>query len=266
MEIKLGRGPKNISSISGDSIGLRTVDVKIDAAVAEQIKQYTLSDTSRELGGILLGTCTEKPDCYHIQIKAAIEARYTEADQSSLTFTHESWDYMNKERERCYPQFKIMGWFHSHPDFGIFLSSHDIFIQQNFFDLPWLVAYVVDPLGDKAGLFGWHNTKLVPLPFAIDDMIYPVSASENRTISRSAFNNSRDATRTGKSLLLVSFIAALGYTYWFFNNKRPLHGMPLPPGSEYYYDGSIIDTLYRLFWQSIEELRDLLNSLINYLG
>ncbi len=263
MEIKFGRGSKSLSSTPDDSIGSqKKVEVNIDASIAEQIKQYTLSDTSREMGGLLLGTYTEAPGYFYIQIKAAIEARYTEAGQSTLTFTHESWDYMNKKRERRYPQLKVMGWFHSHPDFGIFLSSHDIFIQQNFFNLPWLVAYVVDPLGDKAGVFGWQDNQLVPLPFSIDEVTHPVSAIDNRSISGSALKPTNNITKTGLSLLLILFILVLGCTYWFFN-KSSHNGLAMLPGSEYYYGGSITDTLENLFWESVEEIRDFFDSLKN---
>lgn len=259
MEIRLGRGPKNVSSPSISSINKRTVDVKLDAVVAEQIKQYTLSDTSRELGGILLGTCIEKKGCYYIQIKAAIEARYTEAGQSSLTFTHESWDYMNKEKEKCYPQYKVMGWFHSHPDFGIFLSSHDIFIQKNFFDLPWLVAYVVDPLGDKAGLFGWQNADLVGLPFTVGGVNYP-AANKQQSIDDSVFNTPGNMTQRVLSVLLIFSVAALGFAFWSFS-KNPSHTLPLLPDLKYFSVASIIEFLINLFWQIVKEIQDLLGSL-----
>jgi len=31
---------------------------------------------------------------------------------------------------------KIVGWYHSHPGFGIFLSEYDLFIHRNFFTAP----------------------------------------------------------------------------------------------------------------------------------
>ncbi len=31
------------------------------------------------------------------------------------------------------PNIDIVGWYHTHPSFGIFLSHHDLFIHQNFF-------------------------------------------------------------------------------------------------------------------------------------
>lgn len=45
-------------------------------------------------------------------------------------------------REYNPPGKRIVGWYHSHPRFGIFLSAHDIAIQTVYFGQPWQVAYV----------------------------------------------------------------------------------------------------------------------------
>jgi proteasome lid subunit RPN8/RPN11 len=38
----------------------------------------------------------------------------------------------------------MVGWYHTHPDWGVFLSSMDMFICDNFFN-KLDVAYVIDP-------------------------------------------------------------------------------------------------------------------------
>ena len=47
----------------------------------------------------------------------------------------------------------IVGWYHSHPNFGIFLSDRDCFIQDHFFNGPGQIAYVVDPVNGVEGRF-----------------------------------------------------------------------------------------------------------------
>ena len=59
------------------------------------------------------------------------------------------------ERDKLHPDLDIVGWYHTHPDFGIFLSGHDLFIHRNFFDQPLQVAYVVDPIRQTRGFFRW---------------------------------------------------------------------------------------------------------------
>ncbi len=53
-----------------------------------------------------------------------------------------------------------MGWYHTHPDFGIFLSGHDQFIHRHFFAQPLQVAYVVDPIRQTRGFFQWRDGEL----------------------------------------------------------------------------------------------------------
>ncbi|MCA9079908.1 MAG: hypothetical protein KDA58_05085, partial [Planctomycetaceae bacterium] len=47
----------------------------------------------------------------------------------------------------------------SHPDFGIFLSDRDVFIQQHFFSGAGQIAYVVDPVRHLEGVFEWRSGK-----------------------------------------------------------------------------------------------------------
>ena len=114
-----------------------------------------MRDTSVELGGIMLGhECvddqTGEP---FVWVTESLEAKHYENTQASFTYTHDSWEEITRERDRLYPDLDIVGWYHTHPDFGIFLSSHDLFIHRNFFNQPLQVAYVVDPIRQTRGLF-----------------------------------------------------------------------------------------------------------------
>lgn len=97
-----------------------------------------------------------------ILVVGAIEARFSEAKRASLTFTHETWQYIGEVMEQRYPGERIVGWFHTHPGFGVFLSGHDMFIQKHFFDQPWQVAYVIDPVAQSRGFFRWERGEVVP--------------------------------------------------------------------------------------------------------
>lgn len=52
---------------------------------------------------------------------------------------------------------RILGWFHSHPDFGCFLSSTDLKTQRYFFPESYQVALVVDPIRDEYQFFTLDN-------------------------------------------------------------------------------------------------------------
>ncbi len=132
----------------------------LDRKAADLIERHALSDTSVELGGILLGKecldqVTGEP---FVWISHSIEAKHYANTQASFTYTHDSWEEITRERDQRFPEFDIVGWYHTHPSFGIFLSHHDLFIHQNFFAQPLHVAYVVDPINQTRGFFQWRNS------------------------------------------------------------------------------------------------------------
>ena len=64
-----------------------------------------------------------------VKVDATIDALYAEEKGTELTFTQETWDYIHKELESKHKGKKIVGWYHTHPGFGIFLSDRDLFIH-----------------------------------------------------------------------------------------------------------------------------------------
>ncbi|MEI8082614.1 MAG: Mov34/MPN/PAD-1 family protein, partial [Actinomycetes bacterium] len=120
--------------------------------VQARIYDHVYSSPGGEVGGVLVG---EIPKSGPMRITAAIPALRAEGERASVTFTHDAWSDVHAIMERKHKGKRIVGWYHSHPGFGIFLSEHDLFIQRNFFSDPAQVAYVVDPHASTEGLFGW---------------------------------------------------------------------------------------------------------------
>jgi proteasome lid subunit RPN8/RPN11 len=134
----------------------------LDRRPADAIERHALRDTSVELGGILLGK-----ECVDDQtglpfgwVTESLAGKHYEYTQARCTYTHDSWEEITRERDRLHPGLDIVGWYHTHPDFGIFLSGHDLFIHRHFFAQPLQVAYVVDPLRQTRGFFQWREGTL----------------------------------------------------------------------------------------------------------
>lgn len=169
-----------LNFIAVGTVGHDDLKVYIKQDVYKKIERFAGSDVAKELGSILLGEYCEELGKQHIIISQYIEAKYTQADASTLTFTHETWDYIHSEQERLYPELKIIGWQHTHPSYGIFLSNYDTFIQENFFNLPFQVAYVVDPVGHIRGFFQWKGGKIEKLEgfYIYDDVGEPIKIEQ----------------------------------------------------------------------------------------
>ena len=150
--------PQNFLPI-GDRVE-ENKNIYILQSVYKEIHKFTQNKTTNESGGMLVGTVLEEFGKTNIIVSGFVEAKYCEATPTTLKFTHETWEYVHKEIEKKHPGKKIVGWIHTHPDFGIFLSEYDKFIHQNFFNEDYQVAYVVDPIQKIEGFYFWINEKI----------------------------------------------------------------------------------------------------------
>jgi len=125
--------------------------VVVDSEVVRKIRQHARSSSSTEICGILIGQDRD----LRVEVTASIEGENADQAGAHVTFTQDTWEHIYAIKDKKYPNERIVGWYHSHPGFGIFLSEHDTFIHKNFFSSPGQVAWVFDPVSDEEGCFGW---------------------------------------------------------------------------------------------------------------
>jgi len=130
--------------------------VTIEGEVLRQIRQHARSNSKTEVCGVLIGEETGNG----LNIAARIPGLNAAQAGTYVTFTQDTWEQIYKVKDKSYPDERIMGWYHSHPGFGVFLSDHDTFIHKNFFSSPMQVAWVYDPLSDEEGCFGWAGARI----------------------------------------------------------------------------------------------------------
>ncbi len=120
-----------------------------------ELEKHCFSETKVEVGGFLVG---------HIngavaEVTHVIPAEHSVGKSTQLTFTHDTWDALHSKMDSL--DGTLIGWYHSHPNFGVFLSDHDQFIQQNFFKQDGNITIVVDPIRGRRGWFYSSNSKIV---------------------------------------------------------------------------------------------------------
>lgn len=147
--------PQNIVAM-GEHIE-ENKNIYISQRTYKAIHRFTKDKTTTESGGVLVGRVIEEFGKTNIIIDGFIEGKYCEATPTTLKFTHETWEQIHADLQKKYPDEKILGWIHTHPDFGIFLSEYDKFIQSNFFNGEDQIAYVVDPIQHIEGFYFWIN-------------------------------------------------------------------------------------------------------------
>ena len=125
-----------------------------------QVNAHSRSRLDCELGGALLGHAYRYKTGVVVEVKAALPAVSSDHGPVHFTFSADSWARLHRDRTAHYAQLDIVGWFHTHPDLGVFYSSDDVVVHSAAFTQPWHVGLVVDPVREEAAFFGWVDGAL----------------------------------------------------------------------------------------------------------
>ncbi|MBI1787943.1 MAG: Mov34/MPN/PAD-1 family protein [Acidobacteria bacterium] len=129
------------------------VQIEIKCRVLREIRKHARSSMNVEICGVLVGARNGEKTV----VDASIPGEEARQGGSHVTFTQETWTHIYQVKDSRFPDKRIVGWYHSHPGFGIFLSEHDTFIHRNFFSDPSQIAWVYDPHSDEEGCFAWEH-------------------------------------------------------------------------------------------------------------
>jgi proteasome lid subunit RPN8/RPN11 len=132
------------------------LSIKCSPEMMKKIEDHCFSETQIEVGGYLVGNLNGDV----ATVTNVFAAQHTVGASTQLTFTHESWNAIYEQLKNEPEASSLIGWFHSHPNFGVFLSEHDKFIQQNFFKQDGQITIVVDPIRGRRGWFYSKNGKI----------------------------------------------------------------------------------------------------------
>ena len=135
--------------------------------VLEDILDFSERDLQKEIGGFLVGGIFEDRSRTYIELQHFLPATDARSKSASLTFTHDTWARMTREVDQRFPEAHVLGWHHTHPGFGVFLSGYDLFIHRNFFREAWQIAMVVDPVQQEFRFFQWRQDEIVPCGFVV---------------------------------------------------------------------------------------------------
>ena len=98
-------------------LAVADLPIFLDRRAADAIERHALSDTSVELGGILLGKeCLDQQTGQpFVWISHSLEAKHYANTQASFTYTHDSWERDHTPKgDQKFPDFDIVGWY-PHP-------------------------------------------------------------------------------------------------------------------------------------------------------
>ena len=155
-----------------------TFQVVFRQRALDQIHLHGQSRRDVEVCGVLVGECyRDGAGQPYLLVEHAIAGANANSASANVTFTAETWQHIQEEMDRDHAERRMVGWYHTHPGFGIFLSDMDRFICDNFFNLPWQAAFVYDPVGGDEGDFVWRVGPPTRESFLIEDDVTPRAAA-----------------------------------------------------------------------------------------
>ena len=143
---------------------------------------HSSTDLNNEVGGWLLGKyrVDKKSGEQFIVIDTILPAQHTQQGSAFLTFTQESQVALLNHLHEYYSNKDLVGWFHTHPRMGVFLSAYDTWLHDNFFPELWQVALVIEPFSKSGGFFiRQMNNQLDPRHYY---GFYEVTNGKNRGV------------------------------------------------------------------------------------
>ena len=139
-----------------------------EAVVA--LQEHVKSSPTQAIFGFLIGDVYRDPEngvLYAIIDKTLKLSQPIYGDKTEVVVSR-LWDRMQEQLKKA--AGTLLGWYHSHPGQGGYLTAHDVETHEKFFTDPWQVAILVAAeAGGVTGKFfrssqtdDWHKT---PLPF-----------------------------------------------------------------------------------------------------
>jgi proteasome lid subunit RPN8/RPN11 len=143
--------------------------VIIKRSALNDIHDHGRSSQDIEVCGVLIGNVYDDAGKPFVHIQGCIRGNHAAGKSAQVTFTADTWNYIQNVLDKQHPDKRILGWYHTHPGYGIFLSDMDVFIHKNFFSLPWHTAFVYDPKASEEGLFAWRGGQIASETFVVEE-------------------------------------------------------------------------------------------------
>jgi len=124
--------------------------------VYEEIWRHINDDKTLETGGVLIGhpfRDINSPGRVFIIISGNIRQDSANRSIGHYTVSPDEIAASRSELEEYFEGLVVVGWYHSHPGHGVFLSAQDQQIAQSIYNQEWQVSLVIDPIKRKAAYF-----------------------------------------------------------------------------------------------------------------
>ena len=145
--------------------------IYVEDYVYTYLYQYGKSHSCTEKVAALVGRQIEIDGEEILMICGAIQGKDATEENGTLTFSAATWEYVGSQMDKYFQGMTLVGWVHCQPGFGAFLMSKDEAFHKLYFQEPWQVLFVVDPV-DKLDTFYIYNEEADVLQQAKGYFVY----------------------------------------------------------------------------------------------
>src|SRR5579872_1685775 len=146
----------------GQPLPALRVYIKEDVLKAMQQRAKDAGDF--EVGGFYLGGLHHYEGRRYVDVTQQIPALKAESARAQLTFSNDAQKALHEAMEKQSAGKLVLGWYHTHPGYGVFLSGYDLFIHRNFYARDYHTAIVIDPYAESpvrdVGVFVWEGEEV----------------------------------------------------------------------------------------------------------
>lgn len=158
-------------------IELAAANLRVDCSLRLFDTLVGLAEASlpAEMAGLLLGSVD--PAGERVKVFAHHVLEGFEATRWSLRLPASAWIKADWAIRQAHPELRMVGWFHTHPGHGIFLSSQDWDLHLRKFapaQQPWASAWVLDPVQRQWGAYFATGESTVPQPLHLQRPVSPL--------------------------------------------------------------------------------------------
>jgi proteasome lid subunit RPN8/RPN11 len=187
-------------------MGKAVSNERVTQAIPDEVwvltRAHAGEQLENEVGGFLIGFLGEDG----LTVTHAVPAREAVGSAAQLTFPPEAWTAVLATIEERNQGERLVGWYHSHPGHGVFLSAYDQFIHTQFFPEEGQIAIVIDPQTGEEGVFVTRNEKIQ------DVFKRSGTKAKGQTKAQQAAKRDRRSLffRAGSVVILVAAFASFG--------------------------------------------------------
>lgn len=146
----------------------QVLDLYVSKRAEAKMRNHALSarGNKKEVMGFLLGDVRKWMGKTYTIVRDTVTSDL-DASNVSVRFDRGGFETLFANLDEAGFDYVIVGWYHSHPGHGCFMSNTDVDTQKNMFNTPWHFAVVIDPVKFNVAAFALRGGKIEDLSFAI---------------------------------------------------------------------------------------------------